>query len=282
MKNFIRKSGIYLYVGAPHLVLDKDFSAHTILKQDKKAFAVIWSTDFDTNEQLPWWYCILDHEFLLDKIKSKRRSEIKKACTKFIVKKIDSKVYADELSIITYEAWQNYSVDYRPTRAAKDMARIYRNHATDKHFDYWGCFSIESEKLVGYASCYVHEDWIEFCSMKTSESCKENGGALAIVCRICEEYMGVGGQNGFRYICDGQRNIVHQTNFQEFLVTKFGWRYARARLNICFQPWIKAIVFLLYPFRKLLLHSKFSYLRKIGTLLRYYEISRKCQIIREG
>ena len=217
----------------------------------------------------------------MGKIKSKRRSEIKKACTKFIVKKIDSKVYADELSTITYEPWQNYPVDYRPTRTSKDMARIYRNHASDKHFDYWGCFSIESEKLVGYASCYVHEDWVEFCSMKTSECCKENGGTLAIVCKICEEYMGVC-RGEFRYISDGQRNIVHQTNFQEFLVTKFGWRYARTRLNICFQPWIKIIVFLLYPFRKLLLHSKFSYLRKGGILLRYYEIARECQRMKRG
>ena len=36
---------------------------------------------------------------------------------------------------------------------------------------------------------------------------------------------------GGYYLCDGQRNIRHQTNFQEFLVKYFGFRYAYTREN---------------------------------------------------
>ena len=279
MNNFVKKSGIYLYIGAPHQTLDKDFSADVILKKDKKALAVIWSTDFDIKEELPWWYCILDHTFSLNEIKSKRRAEIRKACSKFIIKRIDPKEYADQLGSITYEAWQNYPQSYRPTRTAKDMSKIYCNHAIDKCQAYWGCFDVETEELVGFANCYIHKDWVEFRSLKTSERCKENGGALAIVCKLCEEYMQK--SNGIQYICDGQRNIVHQTHFQEFLVTKFGWRYAWTRLNICYQPWVGVAVFLLYPFRRLLLKSKMGYLQKIGILLRYEEIARKCKLAKQ-
>lgn len=55
------------------------------------------------------------------------------------------------------------------------------------------------------------------------------------------------------YLCDGERNIRHQTSYQDFLVTVLGFRKAPCRLNIVYHPLFKVVVKTLYPFRRMLL-----------------------------
>ena len=52
-----------------------------------------------------------------------------------------------------------------------------------------------------------------------------------------------------RYVCDGARNINHETAYQDYLEKYFGFRKAYCKLNIAYNPKIGWIVKCLYPLR---------------------------------
>lgn len=53
-------------------------------------------------------------------------------------------------------------------------------------------------------------------------------------------------------ICDGARSINHETAFQDYLEKYFGFRKAYCKLHVVYNPRVKWLIKLLYPFRKIL------------------------------
>lgn len=81
--------------------------------------------------------------------------------------------------------------------------------------------------------------------------------------------------NGF-YICDGERNILHETAFQSYLEKYFGFRKAYCRLNVDYRLIICIIINFLYPFRKIIKKfDDFSIFNKINSILYMEEIRKK-------
>lgn len=73
---------------------------------------------------------------------------------------------------------------------------------------------------------------------------------MALIAGIVEWYVQLEKQGA--YLCDGARNIVHETNFQDFLIKYFGFRKAYCRLHIVYRPIVRVLVSGLFPFRHLL------------------------------
>ena len=77
-----------------------------------------------------------------------------------------------------------------------------------------------------------------------------------------------------KYISNGTRNIIHETNFNEDLCKKYGFRKAYCKLNIKYRFPIGIFVRILFPLRK-----KINNETKIGNLilsvLKMEEICRK-------
>ena len=69
------------------------------------------------------------------------------------------------------------------------------------------------------------------------------------------------------YVNEGTRSILHATNVQSFLIEKFKFRKAYCKLHIQYHPLVRIIVFLLYPFRRLIIKSNNTLLHKIGVVL---------------
>jgi len=72
---------------------------------------------------------------------------------------------------------------------------------------------------------------------------------------------------GLSYVNEGTRSILHATNVQSFLIDKFKFRKAYCRLHIQYHPLVKLIVFILFPFRSLIVKSSSKLLHKIGVVL---------------
>lgn len=78
------------------------------------------------------------------------------------------------------------------------------------------------------------------------------------------------------YIVDGERNINHVTNHQEFLVKKFGFRKVNCRLNVEYRPSMKVMVKILYPFRNIFIRwdSTSSIIHKVNAVMLLESIRR--------
>lgn len=90
-------------------------------------------------------------------------------------------------------------------------------------------------------------DHIDFSMLKIEQDAVKKGASAALIYNILYEYKQYlsGG-----IINDGSRNLLHKTNFQDYLIRYFGFRKCYADLNIVYKPYIKFIVFLIYPFRE--------------------------------
>lgn len=94
-----------------------------------------------------------------------------------------------------------------------------------------------------------------------------NAALVYFILEYYKEYLDGGG-----YISDGQRNILHETHFQEYLVKYFEFRYAYCKLNVVYRPVIRLIVWILFPFRNLIKQNKTGIMRKIYGILKMEEI----------
>lgn len=113
----------------------------------------------------------------------------------------------------------------------------------------------------------------EFLVMRTDPSYEKYAINAAIVNRIADDYRDLFETGG--YILDGSRSINHETAFQDYLEKYFGFRKAYCKLKIVYRRGVKAIVSLLYPYRKLLAScDSYSIIHKINGSLRMEDISR--------
>ena len=77
-----------------------------------------------------------------------------------------------------------------------------------------------------------------------------------------------------KYVNEGTRSILHETNVQSFLIDKFKFRKAYCKLHVQYHPLVTPIIFVLYPFRKIIVKSNLLFFRKIGVVLSQEKLRR--------
>lgn len=139
--------------------------------------------------------------------------------------------------------------------------------------EYIGCF--EGEKLVSFSENYIQDNavWLAIIRhdpeylKKYSSNCLMNG--------ILEYYLN---EKKFKYVLDGSRSIHHKTEFQEHLISIFGFTREYASLHVVYSGLCGIFVAMVYPFRKLIwkLTDKFnnSTLNNISAVLKQEYIVR--------
>lgn len=231
-----------------------------------------WTTDFDCGYKTNWWYCIKDTPLDIAALKSKRRYEIKKGQKNFEVRKINPLEYANELYKVTVEALSEWDEKYRPT-IAEDSFKAGLNNWKD-------CIMIleafsKAGELCGYAYMTIYESNVDFNMLRAKPECENLAINAALVAGICEYFEDrLKDGTGF-YICDGARNIFHETAFQDYLEKYFGFRKAYCKLNLFYRKPIGTVVNVLMPVRKLLYKiDNIAFISKINAILRMEEIGR--------
>ena len=154
-------------------------------------------------------------------------------------------------------------------KSTEDYPKVYKTEAPAKvafidslkklvmagNADIWICRDKESGNIVGFGHS-PYEGKVAYLSwVKLDPAYFKNEVNAALAFEICRHYLN---DLGFDYICDGERNIRHQTSYQDFLVTVLGFRKAPCRLNIVYHPLFKPVVMMLYPFRSLFKRFKDS------------------------
>lgn len=212
-----------------------------------------WTTDFDCGFETNWWYVIKDTSFDMGRLKAKRRYEINKGIKNFEVKLITPTEYKESLYRVQVAAFSAYPAKYRPT---VDKDSFIKNLDDWEGNVVFGAFDRKMGVLVGYALLGSQgtekqdKKFIHFSILKTDPDFEKHGLNAALVEKILSYYSDF--LNGGGIICDGARNISHETAFQDYLEKYFGFRKAYCKLHIRYNPKIKWIIKLLFPFAKVL------------------------------
>ena len=217
-------------------------------RNGKKPLLARWTSDFDCGRETGWWYVIKEAPFDINSIKAKRRYEINKGIKNFEVRKIENPAeYAEKIYDIAKDAFENYPDKYKPTTSRE--AYISKVEKWDDGCVF-GAFDRESGELAAFAKLRNGNGFYDFEVLKAKRCFEKLGVNAAMVYNILTEFQDELSEG--IYICDGQRSIRHETNFQDWLEKYFGFKKAYCTLNVEYNPKIKAIVKILYPIRKLL------------------------------
>lgn len=136
----------------------------------------------------------------------------------------------------------------------------------------YGAFHRETGKLCGYTYLNDCGSYIDLSVQKTVPEYERYQINAALVYQVLmdfEERLA----NGC-YICDGERNILHETAFQDYLEKYFGFRKTYCRLHLAYRPYVGAAVRILYPFRGILGKVNIKFVKQICGVLRMEEIKR--------
>lgn len=228
-------------------------------------FLTRWTSDWDCPEQTEFYWCIKDDGFDIAALKAKRRYEISKGKKNFETRIIDPKEYIDEIYCVYLESLKGYSVEFVPEK--KDSFEKKANGGwSQPACRFFGTFDRETGVLCGYSDVYDRGLYLPISSFKTRVDCEKRGVNFALVAGIVEWYVDLGRSRS--YLCDGARNALHETRFQDFLIKYFGFRKAYCKLHIIYRPVVGVSVTVLFPFRNLFKRIQNGKIKMIYSVLK--------------
>lgn len=204
---------------------------NALFRQYQKALLLRYTTHFDETDSQDWFFCLKDTPYDFDGLKSKRKNVVRRGVNNFTVKEIKLLDYVQDFCNLTNDAYQGYE---NPDRVTLEQMRK-KAASIDQRDDYFvlGAFSNENQALVGYVWCHVNGKWITMSEQKAIRAYEKMGVNAALCHGLCTMY-----NERFSdcILCDGERNVLHKTAFQEYLIKYFGFRYAYCKLHVVFNP----------------------------------------------
>ena len=246
-------SGFYLYRkawrfdGAPHeepLLLENDWKA--LLK--KGGLLVRNTYNFDQENESHFWYVIKDTFQGLDDFSSNERNKIRRAVKTLTFKKVSINLLKSEGWNILQATYEDYAVSDRTMD--ETVFLDYLSACEKQDFDYWGIF--DQEKLIGFCTVWLWlPDSCEYGLIGILPEYKHNNTYpyYGLFYKMNEYYLG---EKKYYYVADGARSITEHSHIQDFLIQNFGFRKAYCQLAVHYQWWMKIVINLLYPFRKII------------------------------
>lgn len=235
---------------APHEIPETesvtDGSIWKIYNTGGTPLLIRWTSDFDCGFETNWWYCIKDDPFDINVLKAKRRYVVNQGKRNFTVRRINPEEYAEQLADVQIKAFSAYPAKYR-LKVDKEKAIACFKNRNDENTVIFGAFDSDN-LLCGYNEVLLHKDYCSLSVQKTDPS-KEHLQINAALVAGALEWAPVGKNY---YMADGERNILHETRFQDYLEKYFGFRKAYCKLHIRYRSIVGAAVKILYPMRKLL------------------------------
>lgn len=206
-----------------------------------------WITDFDCGHETEWYHVIKDEPFDKTSLKAKRRYEVNKGLKNFYTQIIDPVQYRDDIYEIVVDAFSSYPAKYRPSIDKSKFIGSIGSWSKD-NIIVIGAFDKTNDELCGFAYLVRNEDYLNYSMHRVRPSEEKKGINAALVFGVLDYFTRL---SDCRYITDGERAIRHETKFQDYLIKYFGFRKAYCKLNVIYNPCLKPIVCLLYPFKSI-------------------------------
>lgn len=176
-----------------------------------------------------------------------------------------------EVYIAAFESWP---AKYRPQFTYSDAEKLVKKLSADPVMVCYGAFYRETAELCGFMQAPTNEMYAELQVQRVKPAYEKLQINAALVYGLLESNYAKLEKGNF-YILDGARSISHETNFQDYLEKYFDFRKAYCKLHIAYNPRIKWIVKILFPFRKMLHRfEEVGFVHQINSVLYMEELCR--------
>lgn len=243
MNEYILYKGAWIYNGEVHYEqhLPKEKVSELI---HKGGMMVRNSFDFDCGEVTPFWYIIKDTFGGMEELSSNTRNQIRKCFQTIRVERIN----ANFLSKNGYEVYVQACQSYNDKSVVPPSYESFSQGLLDcDGYEFWGCFDVESDKLVAFSMNYVTAECCEYKTMKAIPMYQKRYAYYGLLYEMNRYYLQ---ERGLKYVSDGARSITEHSNIQPFLENKFKFRKAYCHLQIHYVWWLAIAVHLLMPFQR--------------------------------
>lgn len=241
--------GAVLWQALPYDPQTPSYAEAVKAVKENRAIFARWTSDFDLGTKSEWWYCVCDRFTKIEDLTSKQRYRVKRGlanCQIDIYNHL-SENQIEDICQLFVESFADYPDAYRPKIDGEETKRWLHQLMSDSSIDVWLCY--KDAQLIGFCYCQLEKDvvWLKQVKVPTKHLGTDVNAALGY--KICEYYLE---QKSYRFICDGERNIKHQTNYQDFLIRVLNFRYAYCKLNIVYAWWMRIVIAIIFPFRKII------------------------------
>lgn len=250
----------WIYRGAPHHAKKLSKTECTAILRQGGLF-VRNEFDFDSDEKTSFWFIIKDTFGGMAELSSKVRNQVRRAQDSFEIRRIDKEKMLNEGYEVHRSAMLNYKVKSKLISETDFIDRI-KEH--DANYHYWGC--LKEGDLVAFAINHIYEEQCNYETFKAKPEYLQRhypfyGLIYEMNCYYLEKLK-------LKYVCDGARSITEHSNIQSFLEDKFKFRKAYSKMSITYQWWVKLIIDILFPFRKIIKNQS------VKAILKQEEIAR--------
>jgi len=250
--------------------------ARFLLSKFPKALLVRWTDGFNLtddytkteNNSEEGWYAIICTEFKdLEEYSSSDRNKIKKGLKNCEVKRVEADFIARNGFNVFISAFERYKGVKKPSITEKEFReRVLKMRDFEDIVHYWGVF--HNNILIAYSENYIYDDIeVGYSTTKFHPDFLKLRPSEALIYEMNRYYLR---DNKFQYVNDGFRNILHQTNIQDFLIDKFNFTKAYTNLYVFYRSYLSIYLRITFPIRNILKRV----VPKLSALYTTEEISR--------
>jgi hypothetical protein len=270
-------SGFMVPAYLPHCcpVITRDLAVE-VLRESKRPFAR-WSSRFGKVANSEWWCILKRGPWAIEDIKDRdKRYKIRKEKKNFIVRPLTSGEISGDCPRVTQLAASRYKTKTQLETPDSFKRSVDAYQKVPGVIEYIGCF--HDNVLASFSENYI-QDGAVFCNTIRHDPVflKENS-SYAIIDGMLNYYLN---EMKFEYLSNGWRNLYHETEFHEHLISVFGYTKEYSLLNAVYHPAFAIGVKTAYAFRgaiwSLSRRWKNSTLDKVSGILRQEYIRRACE-----
>tara|TARA_B110000444_G_C18801880_1_gene577879 strand:- start:361 stop:1170 length:810 start_codon:yes stop_codon:yes gene_type:complete len=249
-----------------HVSINENIGEIKNLISDTGSFFARWTSDFDIKEETEFWHVICDQNLAIEEYSVNTRSKIKRGMKNCSVRMITKQELIKNGYEVYKEAYLKYKTYNSPTLKSLFVQDI---KFLGEEWHFWGVFY--EEKLIAYCMSKIESTSCNYSTIKFHPKYLRLYSSYALFYTMNCYYLN---EMKLKYVNDGTRNLVHKTNIQDFLITKFGFRKAYCKLHVQYNVFFKFIVILIYPLRFVFHRFNNRFAVKINSLLFQEKIRR--------
>jgi hypothetical protein len=262
--------GAVIPLSMPHALSGmNETSARSIINAHGGYF-IRWESAFDQRKDGPWWHIIKSESEDLRSLSGNTRSKIRRASKRYITRLAPRSEIIETGYRVYFAAYSRYKT-FEPVMEESDFRAAVSELPDETEF--WIVETVQSGEMVAFSENLVRDGACFYLTMWYNPESLRQYASYLLIHEMNRHYLN---HEGLLYVSDGARNISHQTGIHDFLVSKFHFRRAYANLHVVYAKWLLPVVYLLYPFRRVIDKIALPSAQKITVLLEQESIRRDC------